>query len=277
MSRSLVFISYSHEDRKLKDELIKYLRVYEKHRNNLALWSDSDISVGDDWLPKIEHAIENAAVAILLITVNFLTSDFIQKKEIPQLLERRLNNGLVIIPIIARECPWDAISWLSQIQAKPLGGRAIWSGDERSIATDLTDIAKATNKIISRLEEEAKNNRINRVSKSGLLRILVADDHVIAVEGICSIIQETEDMEVVATAQTKLDVLKLAEQEHPDVIILDLDWHHDQQAGDELIVQLRTLCPKIKIAAVTQYEELMESARRYGAFPIVLPQVEMEL
>ena len=55
----------------------------------MEAWADSKIDVGDDWETKIQEAMAQASIAVLLITHNFLTSDYIMTKEVPFLLERR--------------------------------------------------------------------------------------------------------------------------------------------------------------------------------------------
>ena len=54
---------------------------------NVDLWRDDRIGAGGDWKQEITQAMDRASVAILLITVNFLNSGFIQGKEVPRLLE----------------------------------------------------------------------------------------------------------------------------------------------------------------------------------------------
>ena len=71
-----VFISYSHKDEEWKNRLVTHLSVLEQ-QGHLTTWNDRDIIAGTDWLPEIEEAIEEADVAVLMITANFLTSDFI--------------------------------------------------------------------------------------------------------------------------------------------------------------------------------------------------------
>ena len=89
MTPATVFLSYSHKDEKEKDALLSHLRVLEHAGLSIDLWSDDRIGAGEDWEREITEAMERASVAILLISHNFLTSDFILKKEVRPLLERR--------------------------------------------------------------------------------------------------------------------------------------------------------------------------------------------
>ena len=119
-----VFISYSHKDEAWKDKLVRQLQVLELE-DVLAAWDDRKIAVGDGWRAEIETAMEDARAAVLLISADFLTSDFIRRTEVPRLLQRRAQDGLRIIPLIVRPCPWHQVPWLAEIQCRPKDGRPL--------------------------------------------------------------------------------------------------------------------------------------------------------
>ncbi len=111
-----VFISYSHKDTPFKDRLMTHLAAFRKE-NSLDLWHDKMIGVGEDWRGEIGKALKRADAAILLISADFLASDFISHREVPLFLERRAGEGLRMIPVIIRPCPWKKITWLSAMRA----------------------------------------------------------------------------------------------------------------------------------------------------------------
>jgi hypothetical protein len=119
-----VFISYSHSDKRWKDLLSGQLGVLETE-GLLAAWHDGHIQPGAEWLPEIQAAMAEARVAIFIVSAEFLNSAFIRRKEITALMERRQREGLRVIPVIARPCPWQKVSWLAAIQAQPLGGKTL--------------------------------------------------------------------------------------------------------------------------------------------------------
>jgi hypothetical protein len=136
-----VFISYSHKDEEWKDRLVLHLGVLQG-QDLLQYWDDRQIRAGADWYAEIASAIASAQVAILLVSAHSLTSTFILNEEIRRLLDRRLNDGLPIIPVIIKPCAWDAVDWLSRMQVRPKDGRPLSSGTEYEIDSALTALSR---------------------------------------------------------------------------------------------------------------------------------------
>ncbi len=135
-----IFICYSDQDEKWKDELLAQLNVLE-YENFFDVWVDNRIEAGKDWLPEIQAAIESATIALLLISQHFLNSRFIRREEVPKLLSRRLNDGLRIVPLLIRDCPWKSVHWLRGIELRPKSGRPISSrgrADRERAFADIT-------------------------------------------------------------------------------------------------------------------------------------------
>jgi tetratricopeptide (TPR) repeat protein len=141
MSGPTVFISYSHQDEAWKNQLVSQLRVLEIE-DALSVWDDRQIAAGGDWHAEIETAMERARAAVLLISADFLTSEFIRGTEVPRLLQRRTQNGLQIIPLIVRPCPWRRVPWLAEIQGRPTDGRSLAEGNPVQIEKDLSALAE---------------------------------------------------------------------------------------------------------------------------------------
>ena len=114
---SKIFISYSHQDEVWKDRLQEQLEVLALE-GHFSVWDDRQIEPGDDWFPEIERELDQADIAVMLISASFLTSTFIHTEEIPTLLRRRKQEGIRLIPLILRPCRWQNIKWLKAI----LGG-----------------------------------------------------------------------------------------------------------------------------------------------------------
>ena len=90
----LLFISYSHENEQWLKEIAKFLNPLND--KGIEWWADTRIKPGDDWQEKIAKALSSAKAGILLVSQEFLSSDFIAKKELPYLLEARKTKGLKV-------------------------------------------------------------------------------------------------------------------------------------------------------------------------------------
>ena len=119
-----IFISYSHKDEKWKDYLVPHLKMLPQECL-LEIWDDRQIGYGADWYDKIKVAMARADVAICLISADYLSSDFCVKEEIPCLLGRRQNEGMLLIPVLVRPCFWKVIPWLGPIQMIPRDGKSV--------------------------------------------------------------------------------------------------------------------------------------------------------
>jgi len=114
--RHKVFISYSHADRVFLDRIIVHLRPLER-QNLIDFWSDTKIKPGDRWKKEIRKALDEARTAILLISADFLASEFIVTNELPPLLAAAEREGTQIIPVIAKPSRFVRDDSLSGFQA----------------------------------------------------------------------------------------------------------------------------------------------------------------
>jgi hypothetical protein len=119
-----IFVSYSHKDEHWKSRVVNHLKICCLH-TPLELWDDRRICAGQDWRSAINTAISSAAAAVLLVSANSLTSDFILQEEVKQLLKRREEEGLPIFAIVIAPCAWETIDWLKRMQLRPVDGKPL--------------------------------------------------------------------------------------------------------------------------------------------------------
>lgn len=113
-----IFISYSHKDKIWLEKVQTHIKVL-KHQTeyDFEVWDDNKIAAGDEWKDEIAKALNRAKVAILIVSTDFLASDFIQGKEIPELLNNAKDNGTKLLSIIVRPCRFSNQMGISDFQA----------------------------------------------------------------------------------------------------------------------------------------------------------------
>src|SRR5436309_2291311 len=112
--RNRVFISYSHADALWLERLRVHFKSLELiYGDLLDTWDDTRIQTGEPWKEQIQQALNSAKIAILLVSADFLASEFINTEELPLLLAAAKNDGLRIIPVILRPCRFGQIASIS--------------------------------------------------------------------------------------------------------------------------------------------------------------------
>lgn len=148
MKRHGVFISYSKKDSKWLDSLRPHLSYLEQDYN-FSIWEDSKIAVGSDWRNEIKIAINSAKVAILMISANFLCSDFIKKEELPNLLAAAENEGTIIFPIIISPCMFSDIDSISKFQTINSTSEPLINMNEGDRETLFHNLTKEVKQVLS--------------------------------------------------------------------------------------------------------------------------------
>lgn len=101
-----VFICYAHKDNDDTDPKKRWLDRFRTHlqplefEGQLTICSDQDIAIGDDWHEHIQTHLNGARVAVLLISSNFMASEYIRNSELPVLLRRAKEQGTKILPVL---------------------------------------------------------------------------------------------------------------------------------------------------------------------------------
>lgn len=113
--RARIFISYSHEDAEWLERLQKHLAPLE--REGALVWDDTRLKAGARWREEIRAALAETKVAILLISADFLASDFIATDELPPLLQAAAEDGATILPVIISPCRFERMESLSRFQS----------------------------------------------------------------------------------------------------------------------------------------------------------------
>ena len=147
--RRKVFISYSHKDRDWLERLQIYLRPLEL-AGLVELWDDMKIRPGVLWRDHIIEALDASAVLVLLISADFLASDFIAENELPPLLEAAEKDGVKILPLILRPSRFEKIESLHRFESINPPSKPLLKLDKDEQEKYLVKLSKA---VLAAIEE----------------------------------------------------------------------------------------------------------------------------
>ncbi|NTZ39629.1 toll/interleukin-1 receptor domain-containing protein [Enterobacter sp. JMULE2] len=118
----LVF-SYSHVDEALRNELEKHLSSL-KRAGKITTWHDRRIVPGQTFEHQIDHYFSQADIILLLISSDFINSDYCYEIEMANALERHSRGEAVVIPVILRDCAWHDLPF-GGIMAATIDGKPV--------------------------------------------------------------------------------------------------------------------------------------------------------
>ncbi len=142
--RNQVFISYSHQDQ----NWFTKLKTHLKSNPDLVVWDDTKIVPGAEWRKEIENALAVAKVAVLLVSPDFLASDFIAENELPSLLNAAKTEGLIIIWILLSFSGYEGTE-IEKYQAAHSLHQPLDSLNESELNGVLVDICKQIKKAVN--------------------------------------------------------------------------------------------------------------------------------
>lgn len=118
-----LFYSYSHKDEIYKNELQNHLSIL-KSQGYFEAWSDRQITPGAEWEEEINLNLQKANIVLLLLSSDFLASDYCNDTETIFALEQHEKGNAIVVPIIVRPCLWLK-SHFKKLQALPKDGKPI--------------------------------------------------------------------------------------------------------------------------------------------------------
>lgn len=142
-----LFCSYSHADEKLRKTLEKHLRPLMRE-GKISVWHDRKIMPGNEWMGEIDEHLNSAQIILLLISPDFIDSDYCYDIEVKRALERHEAGEACVIPIILRKVDWHS-SPMGKLQALPTDGKPVASWSSRDAA--FYDVVQGIRKAIDTL------------------------------------------------------------------------------------------------------------------------------
>jgi hypothetical protein len=139
-----VFYSYAHEDETLRNELAKQLKLL-KRQGKIDEWYDREITGGEEWEHKIDVHLNTASIILLLVSPDFITSDYCYDTEMMRAMERHELGEARVIPVILRPTDWHSAPF-GKLQALPKDGKPIttWSNHDEAFL----DVARGIRKVV---------------------------------------------------------------------------------------------------------------------------------
>lgn len=157
-----IFYSYSHEDKRLRDELEKHLGAL-KRSGQIVTWYDRDIQAGTQWQDEIDTRLNTANLILLLISHHFIDSDYCYGREMQRALARHRAGEAYVIPIILS--PVDRQDTpISELQVLPAEGKPITLWRDRNVA--FLKVVQGIREIVKTLinQQDEVNQTIQRQS-----------------------------------------------------------------------------------------------------------------
>lgn len=145
-----VFLSYSHKDDIFKQELDTHL-VMLKRNKIISTWNDSKIIPGQDIDEEVKKYLLSADIVILLISADFLSSDYCYEKEMLNALERHALGQTKVIPVIVRDCDWQETPF-KNLKALPHDGKSISRWDDKDEA--YLEVVKGIKTVINNIQQK---------------------------------------------------------------------------------------------------------------------------
>ena len=149
-----VFYSYSHQDEALRQQLEKHLRILE-HRGVITGWHDRQIGAGTEWAGQIDTHLDTARVILLLVSSDFLASNYCYNVEMKRAMERHAAGEARVIPIILRPVVWEDAPF-GKLQALPKDAKPVTSWQNQDEA--FVSVTKGVQDAVEGLVREAPAN-----------------------------------------------------------------------------------------------------------------------
>jgi tetratricopeptide (TPR) repeat protein len=144
-----IFCCYARKDQSLLNELKIHL-IPLKRQGLITIWADTDIDAGIEWDKEIEKHLDTAQIILLLISPEFIASDYCYSTEMKRAMERHECGEARVIPIILRHTSWQ-LAPFGKLQPLPTGAKPVISSSWHNKNVAFHDVAEGIRKTVERL------------------------------------------------------------------------------------------------------------------------------
>jgi hypothetical protein len=161
-----LFYSYSHKDEELRDELETHLKLMQR-QGLIESWHDRRITAGDEWKKDIDENLERADIILLLVSADFIASDYCYDIEMERALERHDVGEAVVIPVIIRDVNWKGAPF-SRLGVLPEDGKAVatWGPDKNARDTAWRNVSEGIERAIDQLAKRPSQTDVGNQSQT---------------------------------------------------------------------------------------------------------------
>jgi hypothetical protein len=182
-----VFYSYSHKDKKLRKELGAHLKALE-HENLIRSWHDRMIAPGDEWASEIDKHLDEADIILLLVSSDFISSEYCWGAEMARAIERYNAGEARIIPVIIRKCVWQGTAF-GKLQALPDTGLAVDDSKRERRDLRFTNVVEGIKAVIQKKTGDSEARSTEKRSL-GIIKPKIPD----LLPYLCDRVKEEEDL-----------------------------------------------------------------------------------
>ena len=141
--RLKVFVSYAHEDEPYLRALQRHL-AHLKRSERIELWSDSALHAGQEWDQRIKQSLSQADIVLLLISADFMASQYIWDHELQLAIDRHQARESSVVPLFIRHCDWHNAPF-GKLQGLPRDATPV--GDPNNDAA-WTEVAREIRRLV---------------------------------------------------------------------------------------------------------------------------------
>jgi hypothetical protein len=157
-----IFCCYAREDEDWLRKLETHLSLLRR-RGLVSLWHDRLITPGTNWRQTIDQRLEKASVILLLVSADFLASDYCYGVEMKRALEREARGEAHVVPILIRPVDWTGAPF-AHLRALPTNAQPIttWKNRDEAFREVAHDIREAIEKGISQKQSRTVESTLER-------------------------------------------------------------------------------------------------------------------
>ena len=149
-----LFFCYAHEDEALLIRLKTHLKPLER-QGLIEIWYDREINAGTEWEQEISQHLNEAQIILLLVSPDFMNSEYCNGTELKRALERHKRGEALVVPVIGRPAYWQGT--LGQLQALPKDAISITDPDWHDQDRALHNVTESLHKIVDLTLSSQKN------------------------------------------------------------------------------------------------------------------------